>query len=58
MNSRMDQAHKQLSEKKLADLTLAIVSINGWNRLKIAFRTAPGGYVAGQVDKMLAHTPL
>jgi hypothetical protein len=29
------------SEKELADLTLAIVLINGWNRLNIALRTFP-----------------
>jgi len=27
-------------------LSLAIVSINGWNRLNIAARTMAGGYVA------------
>lgn len=25
-----------------ADLTLAVVTINGWNRLAISFRTVPG----------------
>jgi hypothetical protein len=28
----------------LANLTLAVVAINGWNRLNIAFRLTPGGY--------------
>src|SRR5215471_6370297 len=32
------------SEKELADLTLAVVAINGWNRLNIALRTVPGTY--------------
>jgi len=32
------------SEKELADLTFAIATINAWNRLAIAARTAPGGY--------------
>jgi len=32
------------SEKELVDLTLAIVAINGWNRLAIAFRTPAGNY--------------
>ena len=32
------------SEKELVDLTLAIVAINGWNRLAIPFRTPVGGY--------------
>jgi hypothetical protein len=26
------------------NLTLALVAINGWNRLSIAFRTVPGTY--------------
>ncbi|HEU5016602.1 MAG TPA: carboxymuconolactone decarboxylase family protein [Pseudolabrys sp.] len=32
------------SEKEIVDLTLSIVAINGWNRLAIPFRTAPGSY--------------
>lgn len=34
-----EEARKHFSEKELVDLTLAIVGINGWNRLHIAFRT-------------------
>jgi AhpD family alkylhydroperoxidase len=37
------------SEKELVDLTLAIVAINGWNRLAIPFRTPPGSYKTGSV---------
>ena len=36
------QAH--FSDVELANLTLAIVAINGWNRLSIAFRAVPGSY--------------
>lgn len=32
------------SEKELVDLTMAIIAINGWNRLAVAFRTVPGTY--------------
>lgn len=32
-------AKKQFSEKELVDLTIAIIAINGWNRLNIAFKT-------------------
>lgn len=39
-----EEVRQHLSEKELADLTLAIVAINGWNRLNIAFRTPPGNY--------------
>ena len=38
------QAREQFSEEELANLTLAVVAINGWNRLNIAFRTMPGSY--------------
>jgi len=31
-------------EKQLVDLTMAIIAINGWNRLSVAFRTVPGTY--------------
>ena len=41
-----DEARKHFSEKEVVDLTLAIVAINGWNRLAIAFRAVPGGHVA------------
>jgi AhpD family alkylhydroperoxidase len=38
------EARRHFSEKELVDLTLALVAINGWNRLSIAFRTVPGTY--------------
>jgi AhpD family alkylhydroperoxidase len=34
----------QFSEPELANLTLAIVAINGANRLNVAFRTVAGSY--------------
>jgi AhpD family alkylhydroperoxidase len=39
-----EKARTQFSEEELANLTLAIVAINGANRLNIAFRTVPGSY--------------
>jgi AhpD family alkylhydroperoxidase len=39
-----EAARGQFDERELADLTLAIVAINGANRLNIAFRTVPGAY--------------
>lgn len=39
-----EQARAQFSEEELVNLTLAVVAINGWNRLNIAFRTTPGSY--------------
>lgn len=38
------EARSQFSEEELANLTLAIIAINGANRLNIAFRTVPGSY--------------
>jgi AhpD family alkylhydroperoxidase len=37
-------ARQHFTEKELVDLTLAIVAINGWNRLAIAFKTVPGTF--------------
>jgi len=41
-----ERAREHFSEKELADLTLAIVAINGWNRIAIGFRSVPGSYVS------------
>ncbi len=38
------EASRFFSDSELADLTLGIVAINGWNRLNIAFRTPAGDY--------------
>ena len=47
-------ARAQFSDKELVDLTLAIVAINGWNRLSLAFATVPGSYQPQQADPGLA----
>jgi len=39
-----NQAREEFSEKELAQLTLSIVAINGWNRLNVAFRTPACNY--------------
>jgi len=39
-------AREHFDEKSLVDLTLAIIAINGWNRLNVAFRTRVGDYVS------------
>jgi AhpD family alkylhydroperoxidase len=38
------EAHRHFTDEELADLTLGVVAINGWNRLNIAYRTTPGTY--------------
>lgn len=35
---------RQFSEQEMVDLTLAIVTINAWNRIAISFRSEPGTY--------------
>jgi AhpD family alkylhydroperoxidase len=40
------EARRHFDEKSLVDLTLAIVAINAWNRMNVAFRTEVGGYVS------------
>lgn len=39
-----EEARRQFTEKELVALTLAIVAINGWNRLAISFRAVVGSY--------------
>ena len=37
-----DEVRAQFSEAEIVELSMAIVAINGWNRLSVAFRTPPG----------------
>src|SRR5690348_8673161 len=39
-----DEVRKHFSDKEIVDLSLAIIAINGWNRLAIPFRSEPGHY--------------
>jgi len=39
-----EETRKEFTEEELVNLTMAIVAINGWNRLAIGFRTLPGTY--------------
>jgi len=43
-----EKATKSFSEEELVNLTLAIITINGWNRLAITFRMMPGEYQPGR----------
>jgi len=36
---------EHFTEQERVALTMAIIAINGWNRLAISFRTVPGSYV-------------
>jgi AhpD family alkylhydroperoxidase len=41
-----ETARAQFSDEELVNLTMALVAINGANRLNIAFRTVPGSHQA------------
>jgi len=42
-----ERVRRHFSERELVDLTMAVVAINGWNRINIAFRNPPGSYKPG-----------
>ncbi len=48
---------RHFGEQELVDLTLAVTSINTWNRLNVAFRTVPGSYRPGTINASLAPAP-
>lgn len=43
-DAAFEAVRQHFTDRELADLTLAIVAINGWNRLAIGFRAVPGTY--------------
>ena len=43
-----EEARESFSEEELVNLTMAIITINGWNRLAITFRYVPGAYQPGK----------
>jgi alkylhydroperoxidase family enzyme len=51
-------ARTALSEQEMVDRTMAVVAINGWNRLMVAFRdrlpshTTTDGAAAGSVPRL------
>ena len=51
-----EQARAQFTEQELATLSLAVVAINSWNRLNIAFRTPAGGYQPGMFKSTMHAT--
>jgi len=42
------EARRQFSEAELIDLTIAVITINSYNRINIAFRPVAGTYQVGQ----------
>ena len=49
-----EEAKRHFNDQDLADLTLNVVAINGWNRLNIAFRNEAGTYKPGAWEKQQA----
>ena len=43
-DSVFEEVRKRFTDEELVNLTLAIASINAWNRLQISFRALPGTY--------------
>jgi AhpD family alkylhydroperoxidase len=43
-DSVYESIKQQFNEQELADLTIAIATINAWNRIAIAARSTPGKY--------------
>jgi AhpD family alkylhydroperoxidase len=39
-----EEVRQHFSDEELVNLTMAVVTINGWNRLAIAFQAVPGEY--------------
>jgi AhpD family alkylhydroperoxidase len=43
-DSVYEEARQRFTEEELVSLTLAVITINAWNRLAISFRAVPGEY--------------
>lgn len=45
-----DAVREHFTEQELVELSLAVVAINGWNRINVAFRVEPGAYPRARSD--------
>ena len=41
-----EEVSKELNDQEIVELTAAIIAMNAWNRVNIAFLTVPGNYVS------------
>jgi AhpD family alkylhydroperoxidase len=39
------EAREHFTDVEIVNLTMAVIAINGWNRLAVTFRTPPGSYI-------------
>lgn len=49
-----EQARAEFTEQELASLTIAVIAINGWNRLNVGFQTPPDPFTIEQLEPALA----
>jgi len=48
-----ERVRQYFGDKELVDLTMAVIAINGWNRLAIAFQSVPGTYQPSQKRRLV-----
>jgi AhpD family alkylhydroperoxidase len=51
----LDEAGAHFTDAELVNLTMAVIAINGWNRLSIGFHTEPGSYQPGTGGRASPH---
>ena len=49
-----ETVREQFSEKDLADLTLAVIAINGWNRFAVPFQSPPNRFEMPEQEEVAA----
>jgi AhpD family alkylhydroperoxidase len=49
-----EEVCSHFSERELCDLTLAVATINAWNRISISARLVPGGYQPAKRSEAMA----
>src|SRR5215216_1690360 len=53
-----EEVRRRFSDDELLALTMAVVTINAWNRLNVALRTEPGTYQPGSVNGVVREATL
>jgi alkylhydroperoxidase family enzyme len=49
-----DDLSKYYSKEEIADITMAVIQINSWNRLTRSFGSVPGRYNVGDIKVQTA----
>ena len=44
-----DRVRREFTDTEIVNLTMAVVAINGWNRIAVAMRMVPGTYQPGKI---------